>query len=80
MCQYFGFDEKTVAMKKPDTGVGEKIATGDLICYTMQSNSASCCANLRPSVSLQFPIPNVQCKYGATHAGIKSTQKTAFEA
>ena len=66
LCQHLGFEEDDDFRHK-SINRGQKIATGNLICYKPQSGGGgtSCCAYLqRSTTTSKTAIPNARCKYG----------------
>jgi hypothetical protein len=66
LCQHLGFEEITGNnMETKQLERGQKIATGDLICYNTQLNGTSCCVHLESSTTTTTTVaPYVRCKYG----------------
>lgn len=65
LCKHLGFDvDGNNELMSFDIASGQKIATGDVMCYTTCSNETSCCMHLQPSTTTSSTsIPNLYCKY-----------------
>ena len=63
LCQHLGFEEITGNnMETKQLESGQKIATGDLICYNTQLTKTSCCVHLEPSTTTTTTVaPYVRC-------------------